>query len=478
MNILLFIYILLGSAASNIINYSKEDYVLIEDTNNIFLYETYGELYHVTNLSFYKSIIDEEVKYVKDNNISTDWDFYLQLKLATSLLVQLTPHKRIKRSINELGTIFKWITGTPDHNDMVTIQNKVNDLIVNNNKQNKINSAIFKEIGRVTRLLSLKLDKEFLLKKYRLQLLSKDLQTLRDAITFSKAKILYSNILNDHDVANIFTNEKFNITLIDLIDVSIFSIVSYKGLIIFYIKYPIVNNNCNLYHAKAISQQDGKLLIEDKVAKCNNTFHSIQIYKKEIYSNFAQLRNTKNCFVNLLNKEFTRCKKIKEKNRQIEIITDGAILVTGMNYVNHTLIAGIYVITFETIVDINNKTYTNTKQKLLNYIENNRFTNFLISEYLQSNNSELTFENTNILSPIIVPLKNNHVQITLVIILIIFVFFTLKLLKNLFPNLCPNIGNFIKQNLVTKRNTNQIPEADLNALKSLNEKIDQLTDTP
>lgn len=163
-------------------------------------------------------------------------------------------------------------------------------------------------------------------------------------------------------MANIFTNEKFNITLIDLIDVSIFKIVSYKGLIIFFIKYPIVNNNCNLYHAKAISQKDGKLLIE-KVAKCNSTFHSIQVYKKEIYSNFAQLRNIKNCFVDLLNKEFTICKKIKEKNRQLEIITDGAILVSGTNYVNHTLISGIYVITFETIVDINGITYTNNKQK-------------------------------------------------------------------------------------------------------------------
>lgn len=54
--------ILLGSTIYNIINYSNEEYVLLEDTDNIFLYETYGELFHFTNLSIYKYIIEEELK--------------------------------------------------------------------------------------------------------------------------------------------------------------------------------------------------------------------------------------------------------------------------------------------------------------------------------------------------------------------------------------------------------------------------------
>lgn len=102
---------------------------------------------------------------MKDRNISVDWDFYLNLNLASSLFSQLAPHKIIKRGINELGTIFKWISGTPDHNDLITLQNKINDLVENNNKQNQINSAIFKEIQKVTNLLeNLKLDEEFAMK--------------------------------------------------------------------------------------------------------------------------------------------------------------------------------------------------------------------------------------------------------------------------------------------------------------------------
>lgn len=471
--------ILLGSTISNIINYSNEEYVLLEDTDNIFLYETYGELFHVTNLSFYKYIIEEELKYVKDRNISVDWDFYLNVKLASSLFSQLTPHKIVKRGINELGTIFKWITGTPDHNDLITLQNKINDLVENNNKQNQINSAIFKEIQKVTNLLeNLKSDEEFAMKKQRLKLLSFDLQNLRDAITFSKANILYSKILNNHDVADIFTHEKFNITIIDLMDVSIFSIISHKGLIIYYIKYPIVKHSCKFFHAKAISQTNGKLIIDDKVAKCNDTYYPIT-FKKEIYNNFGQIQEKDNCFVDMLNKKYAVCKKIKEKNKPVEIITDGAILVSGSNYINHTFVTGIYLVTFQFNVDINNITYTNNKQKLLNYIENNRFKNYLISEYLQSNNSELKFQNTNILSKIIIPLKHNHIEITFVIILIMLVFCMSKLLKYLFPNLFLNIFNFIKAkySLVTKRNTIQKSDVDSDTLKSLSEKVDQISET-
>lgn len=102
------------------------------------------------------------------------------------------------------------------------------------------------------------------MKKQRLKLLSFDLQNQRDAITFSKANILYSKILNNHDVVDIFTDENFNITLIDLMDVSIFSIISHKGLIVYYIKYPIVKHSCKFFHAKAISQTNGKLIIDDK----------------------------------------------------------------------------------------------------------------------------------------------------------------------------------------------------------------------
>jgi len=53
---------------------------------------------------------------------------------------------RSKGGINEKGTVWKWLAGTPDQDDFIKIQNKIDELIENNNKQFIINSKLFKEI--------------------------------------------------------------------------------------------------------------------------------------------------------------------------------------------------------------------------------------------------------------------------------------------------------------------------------------------
>jgi len=45
-----------------------------------------------------------------------------------------------------MGTVWKWLAGTPDDDDFSKIQNKIDELIENNNKQFIVNSKLFKEI--------------------------------------------------------------------------------------------------------------------------------------------------------------------------------------------------------------------------------------------------------------------------------------------------------------------------------------------
>jgi len=42
--------------------------------------------------------------------------------------------------------VWKWLAGTPDHDDFIKIRNKIDELIENNNKQFIINSKLLKEI--------------------------------------------------------------------------------------------------------------------------------------------------------------------------------------------------------------------------------------------------------------------------------------------------------------------------------------------
>lgn len=136
---------------SDIIDYTRENYILVEEEDAA-IFESYGSIYHLTNLSLFESIIEnyktnEEVILLDDSSM----DFEIQM--IETLLRKLKINNRSKRGINELGTVWKWITGTPDHDDFMQITNKVNDLIENNNKQFTTNSQIFKTITELTQIL-------------------------------------------------------------------------------------------------------------------------------------------------------------------------------------------------------------------------------------------------------------------------------------------------------------------------------------
>lgn len=53
----------------------------------------------------------------------------------SNLIEQTISHSIQKRSINILGTIIKFITGTPDHDDLIEIKTHLNEIIENNNQQ-------------------------------------------------------------------------------------------------------------------------------------------------------------------------------------------------------------------------------------------------------------------------------------------------------------------------------------------------------
>jgi len=47
--------------------------------------------------------------------------------------------------------VWKCLAGTPDHDDVIKVQNKINELIENNNKQSIINSKLFKEMESLSK---------------------------------------------------------------------------------------------------------------------------------------------------------------------------------------------------------------------------------------------------------------------------------------------------------------------------------------
>jgi len=258
------------------------------------------------------------------------------------LVSQISP-SRAKRGINGIGTLWKWIAGTPDHDDLITVQNKIYDLIQNNNNQYVINSKLFKEIKTLSENLQTVLSNlEFPFRKHRLRLLTYE------------------------------------------------------------------------------------LLIDNHVAKCNNRYYVISNFKTEIINNYGTLSPENTCFTSLLNGEKSVCNKIREYNKKIDVIQEGAIFINGYNTVNDTHLNGSFLITFNSTTRINNISYSNLDHKIIEHVTAKQYNDFLVSEYLMSNDSELSFDNINILNPFI-QIKQTQIPITLILIILtlIYVIFTL-----------------------------------------------------
>jgi len=137
--------------------------------------------------------------------------------------------------------VWKWLAGTPDHDDFIKIQNKINELIENNNKQFKINSKLFKEMEALSDdFKNVFIDQDLPLRKHRLRLLTFDLQNLIDTITLAKIYVFNTKILSNDDIMEILKHKQKPVIIADLMAISVFKIALHNELLIIYIVVVVV----------------------------------------------------------------------------------------------------------------------------------------------------------------------------------------------------------------------------------------------
>lgn len=57
-------------------------------------------------------------------------------------------------------------------------------------------------------------------------------------------------------------------------------------------------------------------------------------FKTELFNNYGTLNPEDSCFTRLLNGEKSLCNKIREKNKNVDVIQEGVIFINGDNTVN------------------------------------------------------------------------------------------------------------------------------------------------
>jgi len=110
-----------------------------------------------------------------------------------------------------------------------------------------------------------------------------------NTITLTKIAVFNTKILNAEEIQEIYKHEHKPVVITDILVISKFIIAIHQELIVIYIKYPIITNRYEVYNARSISHNDGKLLIDNLVSKCNNRYYVTSNFKLKIFINYCTL---------------------------------------------------------------------------------------------------------------------------------------------------------------------------------------------
>lgn len=126
------------------------------------------------------------------------------------ILYTIKPNKnnRAKRAFNFIGTAWKYLAGSPDHDDFELFSSKINEQSENNNKQIIINQSLMDRMNNLTKLTNelsnlIKTDNEILdetanIIQNKVRILKEELINIKYAIQWAKHGIINSLLLNQN----------------------------------------------------------------------------------------------------------------------------------------------------------------------------------------------------------------------------------------------------------------------------------------
>lgn len=355
------------------------------------------KLIHEINLDRYETFINDVLPIINSQPTNRHILFPLlqhELQQIQELLHNLKP-RHTKRSLNFLGSAWKWIAGNPDHDDFITIKEKVTDVLKNNNKQVIINDLYNERINNITRIQN---EIQNLLKEnnnvnleainniqYRIKLVKEELENLSYAIHWAKLGIINTIILSKKEIQlaiNTLINQKLPYaTIEEALDFSEIKILTNGSVILYIINIPLttetnyeqllikpvkIRNFVTEILFKEIIKKDQEIYGISKECK---KYNNLSICKS---NNIVSLGND-TCIPHLLNSMTAECNFTNSQHiPTIEEIGTGILLLnqfTGCLEAGNSThnLNGTYLIKFNNItVNINGHTFISREVSSIN----------------------------------------------------------------------------------------------------------------
>lgn len=411
--------------AYTIHNLSDKKYVLIHTTDTFTFNET-RFLYHIFDL---ESLLRPYESVLRTSYQMTVEDEVLINRIKT-LYEQLERRKvtRAKRSLDFLGTALSWLTGVPDHDDLIEIKQTLNDLIENNNQQRVINERFnslltdpmtpFNTRGSSV-ILSETLHK---------------LQVILETINLAKNQQFFSQSLDLDNLEEVMKNEKnTEISLLDILEYADISVCRFGKKIIIIYKYPIIIRKCKHFKIIPLAFRHGKIQMDNEIMKCDEQFIRTKNCKNNFEYNICRMDVDDNCTTSVINNVPSTCNVLQENNEKTQFPGDGYIILDGTYEVNNESIRGINLIEFENNITIDGKLYVNHGEELKQVIKSRHDDDIEINEILESNKQN-KFTNIQSLKKYTIPFETHpirttcHILVSIISITLV-IFLILKIFK-------------------------------------------------
>lgn len=312
---------------------------------------------HVIELEAYEIIL-EDIRLQMGNLNESDPNYPIishQITQITNQLSILKPRiNRNPRSLNFLGSAWKWLAGSPDHDDFQILKSQSYRLLKNSNKQVVINQAYTKRINKLTNVTNevmnllrsnTVLKNQYTLDlKYKLDVIKEELTNIEYALLWAKNDVVSSFILSNSELKIVKERfEESNIPFINLEEALNFSeikIASDKKTILYIISIPTTEKYiCKKLLIKPVKYNNKIIKLQyENVLTCESEMYGIKkhckTYNELTVCNRDEIVNlsAENCIRKLILGKPSSCEEINNQHvPTVEEIQLGTLFLNQFN---------------------------------------------------------------------------------------------------------------------------------------------------
>lgn len=348
------------------------------------------KIIHPINLSSIEETAEILIKSSYHNNAETTNPLtnilkYKAKKLYSNIYqLKPQPHHRSRRW-NAVGTVWKWIAGTPDASDLQAINTTMNDLIDQNNQQIIVNQNLNTRIQQLTHAIQevtnqanlndlLMDDIETITSIVNVDILNQLLEDIQDAILLSIMSITSNKILSIREITTIrelLQDQGINIHLPDeALQYVTPKFATSHGTLLYFMHVPLLEENTaeiiRIY--TIINSNQSIIQFPEFIVKSGNRIFVTQKPEDFVQKSSFLTDLGDECIKPLITGVKPKCNVVFNNQTIIKLISDNTILISNIR--NQTLkstcgpdnrsLEGNVIINFENCtIQLNNETFRN-----------------------------------------------------------------------------------------------------------------------